>query len=159
MEYMIQNFKHVVFEKYATFEGRASRREFWYFVLASFLISAILGFVEGLVFGATATPRLTQNGGALGNIYSLLVFVPSLAVAARRLHDIDKSGWWMLVPFYNIYLFFQRGHEGANRFDTTITSAAATPAPVAMTAEPVAPPVVEANVVPEATEASKNSTY
>lgn len=155
MEYMIQNFKHVVFEKYAAFEGRASRREFWYFVLASFLISAILGFVEGLVLGATATPRLTQNGGALGNIYSVLVLVPSLAVSARRLHDIGKSGWWMLVPFYNIYLFFQRGHAGTNRFDT----GAVTAAPVAMTAEPVAPPVVEANVVPEATQAPKDPTY
>lgn len=126
MTEIIENYKHIIFDKYAEFNGRASRREFWYFVLANFLISVVLGLIEGIFSGTSNVPPMRRDGSDLANIYSLVVLVPSLAVAARRLHDIDKSGWWMLVPLYNIYLFFQRGKEGPNRFDTP----AATPAPV-----------------------------
>lgn len=140
MEYMIKNFKHVVFEKYAAFEGRASRREFWYFILANFLISFILGFIEGIVTGAASMPRMSNDGSALSNVYSLLVFIPSIAVSARRLHDIDKSGWWMLVPLYNLYLFFQRGHEGPNRFDTPLATHSPVTTPAVVAEAPVTAP-------------------
>ncbi len=126
MTAIIENYKHIIFDKYAEFNGRASRREFWYFVLANFIISFVLGVVEGILSGSGNMTAMRRNDSDLANIYSLIVLVPALAVAARRLHDIDKSGWWMLVPLYNLYLFFQRGHVGTNRFDTP----SATPAPM-----------------------------
>ncbi|GAC1372726.1 MAG: DUF805 domain-containing protein [Aquirhabdus sp.] len=79
-------FLDVLKNKYALFEGRARREEFWMFTLISIIISIVVGFVAraiGLNF--------------LAAVYSLAILVPSIAVAARRLHDINKSGWWQLV--------------------------------------------------------------
>ncbi len=77
-----------VLKKYAVFEGRATRSEYWYFVLFSFLISIAITIVEGILF---------KGNNLLGGVYSLAVFIPSLAVGARRLHDTGKSGWWQLL--------------------------------------------------------------
>lgn len=82
-----------VLKKYAVFEGRATRSEYWYFVLFNLLISIAIGIVEGALFKGSAL---------LGNLYSLALLVPSLAVGARRLHDIGKSGWWMLIALIPI---------------------------------------------------------
>ncbi len=75
--------------KYATFSGRASRSEYWYFVLWQFLIGFVTGFIDGFVLGATG------DLSPLNTIGSLILFIPGLAVAWRRLHDIDRSGWWI----------------------------------------------------------------
>lgn len=72
------------FGKYATFSGRARRSEYWYFVLFNFIIGLVLGMIPVL-------------GWILGIIYSLATILPSLAVAARRLHDSGKSGWLLLL--------------------------------------------------------------
>ena len=64
-----------------------------------------IGFVEGMV-GTTF----------LGLIYSLAVLIPGIAVGVRRMHDVDKSGWFLLIPFYNLYLAVTEGTQGANRF-------------------------------------------
>lgn len=69
------------FSKYADFSGRASRSEFWWWVLFTFLASMVLGFVSPMVSG----------------LFSLAVLLPSIAVGARRLHDTDRSGWLQLV--------------------------------------------------------------
>ena len=69
-------------DKYADFGGRASRPEFWWFALATFLASLVLDML---------------HLGILGMLVNLAVLVPSLAVGARRLHDIGKSGWWQLL--------------------------------------------------------------
>ena len=74
-------------KKFAEFSGRARRQEYWMFVLFNFLVSVAVGVVDGIL----------GTGGSLGGLYSLAVLVPSLAVAARRLHDTDRSGWWMLI--------------------------------------------------------------
>jgi uncharacterized membrane protein YhaH (DUF805 family) len=80
------------FRKYAVSAGRATRSEFWYFVLFIFLVSGILTVADGMIFGREyADPQL------LSGIFSLGVFIPSWAVNIRRLHDIDKSGWWILL--------------------------------------------------------------
>ncbi|MDE6624105.1 MAG: DUF805 domain-containing protein [Alistipes sp.] len=78
----------VLKEHYADFKGRARRKEYWMFVLFNFIVSVVISLI----------------GGGLGikwlsGLYSLAVFVPSLALTARRLHDIGKSGWWMLIAF------------------------------------------------------------
>lgn len=69
------------FSKYATFDGRASRSEFWWFLLFTFLASAAAGIVSEAASG----------------LFALAVLLPSLAVGARRLHDVDKSGWFLLL--------------------------------------------------------------
>ncbi len=76
----------VLKEHYADFKGRARRKEYWMFVLFNIIVSvviAVIASVIGLKF--------------LSSLYSLAVLVPCLALTARRLHDIGKSGWWMLI--------------------------------------------------------------
>jgi uncharacterized membrane protein YhaH (DUF805 family) len=72
--------------KYANFDGRATRSEYWWFVLFTFLVSAATGLVSEILSG----------------LFTLAVLLPSLAVGVRRLHDIDKSGWFLLVWFIPI---------------------------------------------------------
>ncbi|WP_187261346.1 DUF805 domain-containing protein [Pontibacter beigongshangensis] len=86
------NWYMTVLRKYAVFSGRARRSEYWYFVLFNVLISMVLSFVDLTIGTATSTGSI----GLLGGLYSLAVFIPSLAVAVRRLHDTGKSGWWVL---------------------------------------------------------------
>lgn len=81
----------VVLQKYAVFDGRARRREFWFFVLVNFLAILILEGVD-MVLGTYF----------LGSAYSLAVLIPSIAVSIRRLHDTGRSGWWLLVGFIPI---------------------------------------------------------
>ena len=83
-----------VLKKYVEFSGRASRTEFWMFALINFVIGIVLGIIDGVIGTKTA-----YGLGALGGLYNLAVLLPSLAVAARRLHDTGRSGWWLLLLF------------------------------------------------------------
>jgi len=75
-----------VLKKYAEFNGRARRKEFWFFTLFNMIAYVILGVID------------TVTGiGVLTLVYSLGVLVPGLAVGARRLHDTGRSGWWLLI--------------------------------------------------------------
>ena len=86
-----------VLKKYVEFGGRASRTEFWMFALFNFIISIVLGVVDSVI--GTKTPH---GVGILGAIYGLAVLLPYLGVAARRLHDTGRSGWWLLLLFIPI---------------------------------------------------------
>ena len=106
------------FSKYATFSGRAQRSEFWWFTLFLFVATIILGVVDAALF-----PAPMNEVGVLGLIFSLATLLPSLAVSARRLHDIDRTGWWLLLMFIPligwlvlIYWDVIKGTAGANRF-------------------------------------------
>jgi uncharacterized membrane protein YhaH (DUF805 family) len=81
-----------VLKKYAVFSGRARRKEYWMFVLISTIISIVLSALD-------AALGLTRMGGVgpLDGIYSLAVLIPSIAVSIRRLHDTNRSGWWLLI--------------------------------------------------------------
>jgi len=84
---------------YVGFEGRARRKEYWFFVLFNFLISLGIGMVE-FVFGF---------GGLLGGLYWIAMFMPGLAVTFRRLHDTDKSAWnllWIFLPLLGWLVLF-----------------------------------------------------
>ena len=84
----------VVKDHYFDFKGRARRTEFWMFILITTIISIVLAVVDNLLnlnFGDA------DNSGILESIYSLLIFIPSLAVSVRRLHDVGKSGWYLLL--------------------------------------------------------------
>jgi len=81
-----------VLKKYAVFNGRARRAEYWWFFLFSVIISIVLSVIDGFITGP-------QGIGILGLIYSLAVLIPSIAVGIRRLHDTGRSGWWLLISF------------------------------------------------------------
>lgn len=83
-----------VLRKYAEFDGRARRREYWGFVLVNLLVLILLAVPDALL--GLATPG---TGVGLSAIYVLAVAVPWLAVTVRRLHDVGRSGWWVLVGF------------------------------------------------------------
>jgi len=85
------------FKKYADFEGRARRKEYWSFALGNFLISLVLGGA-GFGFGL--------GSEYLSSLFGLFILVPSIAVGVRRLHDTNRSGWWLLVGFIPIIGFF-----------------------------------------------------
>ena len=106
----------ICFNKYVNFGGRASRSEFWLFVLFVVLGGLILGVIDGVVGVEQGDPV------SLGNAFGLLTFLPGLAVAVRRLHDTNRSGWWYLISFTIIgyipllYWWCVKGEEGENRF-------------------------------------------
>lgn len=77
----------VLKNKYATFTGRARRKEYWMFFLFNILIAIGLGIIEAVL----GIP------GILGMIYALAVLVPGIAITVRRLHDTGRSGWWILI--------------------------------------------------------------
>ena len=80
-------------KKYAEFSGRSRRMEYWYFVLFNIIVSIVLGVIDGLL----GTSGSYAGAGLLSGIYGLAVIIPTLAVTVRRLHDIDRSGWWILI--------------------------------------------------------------
>ena len=82
------------FNKYATFSGRASRSEFWFFCLFCFL-----GGIVGMIIDTMMLGYPAEETGPINLIFNVVVFLPGLAVGARRLHDIDRSGWWQLIYF------------------------------------------------------------
>ncbi|MDQ0754227.1 DUF805 domain-containing protein [Arthrobacter sp. B3I4] len=94
------------FKKYATFNGRASRSEYWWWTLASVVVSVLLNVIIGsgtttTAYGTTTGPG-TVIGGILAVVWGLATIVPSLALSVRRLHDVNMSGWMLLivlVPF------------------------------------------------------------
>lgn len=101
-----------VLRQYADFDGRARRKEYWMFVLFNFLLSIGVSAIDYML-----------GTSFLGMIYSLAVLVPSIAVGVRRLHDIGKSGWMLLVGLiplvgviWLLVLFASEGHIGPNQY-------------------------------------------
>ena len=80
-------------QKYAVFSGRAQRSEYWYFFLFYFLLAVAAAILDGLVESFNQRTGL----GFFSGILALGLLLPSLAVGVRRLHDIDRSGWWLLI--------------------------------------------------------------
>lgn len=106
------------FSNYVTFSGRARRAEFWYWALFLFIMNIALSFGEVMMFA----PQVGTYGPLTG-LFSLGTFLPSLAIAVRRLHDRDRSGWWYLLVFLPLIgwivlliWFCLPGSVGANRF-------------------------------------------
>ena len=106
-------------KKYAVFGGRSRRKEYWYFVLFSVIVSLVLSAIDALL----GTLSSSTNVGLLGGIYGLAIIIPSIAVSVRRLHDIDRTGWWVLISLVPVIgaivlLVFAvlDGTPGENRF-------------------------------------------
>jgi uncharacterized membrane protein YhaH (DUF805 family) len=121
------------FKKYAVFKGRASRSEFWYWVLFYILVSIVLNILDSLFGWQINTISNTDTGnslttvynaGWLSSIWALAVLLPTLAVSVRRLHDVGKSGWWWWLgviccigPLILIFAFYIKESEaGDNKY-------------------------------------------
>lgn len=106
--------------KYAVFSGRARRSEYWYFVLFTCLIAIVLAGGGLWVAGATGGPPTLAE--YLVDFFSLVIFIPSLAVSVRRLHDIGMTGWWVLLSFVPLgglvllYFYCQDSQPGENSY-------------------------------------------
>ena len=107
------NWYFEVLKKYAVFDGRAHRTEFWLFFLFSFIISFFLGVIVGLV----------GSLWFITTLYALAVLIPGLAVSVRRLHDTNRSGWWILtglVPILGwialLIFYLEDSRPGANQY-------------------------------------------
>ena len=88
------NWYALALSKYATFKGRASRKEYWYFVLFNIIFSILLGLLDE-VLGTVYV--LQEPQGIFHGLYFLLMIIPSFAVTVRRLHDSGRSGWWIVA--------------------------------------------------------------
>jgi uncharacterized membrane protein YhaH (DUF805 family) len=112
-----------VIKNYAGFSGRAGRREYWMFFLVYILIYIALAVLTAIM------PEMLATVFGLATLaFALGLFIPSLAVGVRRLHDTDHSGWWMLIGLiplaglYLLYLFIIEGTNGPNRFGNPVTA-------------------------------------
>ncbi|WP_298495405.1 DUF805 domain-containing protein [uncultured Maritimibacter sp.] len=122
-----------VFSKYATFSGRSRRAELWWFVLFCFIANLVLSVVDSFLFGATTETGSLATGDysfssqtdtpILSMIFALATLIPSIAVGVRRMHDINRSGWWLLIWFIPlvgwiilIVWYAKAGDRGPNRF-------------------------------------------
>lgn len=104
-----------VFSKYAVFKGRARRSEYWWFVLFCFIVTAILSAIGSYIFG--------DGDNYLVTAFDVAVFLPSLGVGMRRMHDIGKSGWWILIgliPIVGLIIMIvwcaRDGEPGSNQY-------------------------------------------
>jgi uncharacterized membrane protein YhaH (DUF805 family) len=100
-------------KRYADFAGRSRRKEYWFFVLGTWVVMILLSIIEskaglsGMVGGAY---------GPLTALFYLGILIPMIAVGVRRMHDQDRSGWWIICPIVNIVFLFLEGTKGPNRF-------------------------------------------
>lgn len=106
-------------KKYATFSGRAQRSEYWYFILFYVLITLALSAVDWL----TGSFSTASGYGLFTGLFGLAMFIPSIAVGVRRLHDTDRTGWWLLIAVIPLIgsivllvFFVQDGTANDNRF-------------------------------------------
>jgi len=102
--------------RYIDFNTRSSRSEYWYWVLFVVILSIVAGIIDSLLFSA-------DSMGLLRGLVTLGLLIPGIAIGVRRLHDIDRSGWWYLIVFVPligalvlIYWFVQPGSPGDNEF-------------------------------------------
>jgi uncharacterized membrane protein YhaH (DUF805 family) len=120
------------FKRYVDFNGRSARSEYWWWVLLTFGIGFVFGLLEVIVGGQNSP----MYGAVVGLSYlaNLGLFLPSLAVAVRRLHDTNRSGWWYLIAFTIIGIipliiwFATRGTIGDNQYGPDSLSDAGAPA-------------------------------
>lgn len=110
------------FSRYVDFSTRSSRSEYWWFVLSYFVIAIVLGLIDSFTIGM----------GILPLIVVLAYLIPSLAVVVRRLHDVGRSGWWILIalipligPLIVLYWMVIGGEDSENRFGANPLGAAA----------------------------------
>ena len=109
----------ICFKKFIVFKGRSSRQEYISFSVFVFIISFLLSLIEGLL-GLFPS---AEDWSVLESIFVLVTILPSFSVMVRRLHDINKSGWWFFITLTIIgfipfvyWVIFKRSDEGENKY-------------------------------------------
>jgi len=104
-------------EKYYNFNDRAPRSEYWWFALFGWGVTIVLSILDNLIFNNAS------GSGMFSTIWGIAILLPSIGVGVRRLHDLDKSGWWFLISLIPIvgfiilvFWFVQQGTRAENRF-------------------------------------------
>jgi uncharacterized membrane protein YhaH (DUF805 family) len=103
------------FSNYAVFTGRATRSEYWWFYLFVFILNTVIEVAAELGDSSVLASLVSLA-------FALAILVPSIALATRHLHDVDRSGWWQLIGFTIIglipllYWLVKKGTDGPNRF-------------------------------------------
>ena len=114
-----------VLSKYATFGGRASRAEFWRWVVVFVLLTIVSRIIDGALFGSSIQDAFYVHDAhqPVTSILILALLLPNIALAVRRLHDIGRSGWWLLLmlipligPLVLLYWYVQPSEDGPNQF-------------------------------------------
>lgn len=119
-----------VYGNFVNFSGRACRSEYWWFVLFNIIVSVVVGIIEvslglgsGVVSSGGGGVSASFAGGPLSIIWMLINIIPGIAVGVRRMHDTDRSGWWLLIALIPIVggiilivWFATKGTTGPNRF-------------------------------------------
>lgn len=111
------------FKNYADFQGRSSRGAYWWLFLANILASVITNVVDAGLAASIGLP-------VVGLIFSLVTLIPGVALGVRRLHDVGRSGWWLLIAFtvigilLLIYWYVQPGQRQENRFGPDVEAGA-----------------------------------
>ncbi len=113
MNYFTDYFLDVIKTKYAFFEGRARRKEFWFFILFYIILSIPFSLIDSLL----------GTSGILQGLYALVLLLPGIGLSIRRLHDTGRSGWWLLVglvPLIGaivlIIFYVQDSKPGSNQY-------------------------------------------
>lgn len=122
------------FSNYVTFSGRARRSEFWFWFLFAIIVGVVAALLDSMLFPSMmdvqtemgdGVASVSAQGGPISALVSLGLFLPGLAVSVRRLHDVDRSGWWVLLAFIPligiivlIVWWATEGTRGPNRFGT-----------------------------------------
>lgn len=99
-----------VIKQYVDFKGRARRKEYWTFAFINALIKLLLKYIGISLLG------FSDSGIGIHTIYGFFVLIPYFAVMVRRAHDVGKSGWYMMIPLYNLYLLFVEGESKENKY-------------------------------------------
>lgn len=113
-----------VLGNYSTFTGRAPRSEYWWWVVFSILVNIATSVIDTAIFGTYALLHYGEMTAftPITTLVGLALIIPSIAVAARRFHDMDRTGWWLLIGFTGIgafivfFWFMVKGTPGPNRF-------------------------------------------
>ena len=119
----VDNFKHTIMGNFANFKGRASRSEYWRFYGITIVLAGIINVLSVLLMNTA----LASVFGLVSLAYNCAILLPSIGLAVRRLHDVGKSGWLLLVSFipfgviYVIYLLAQKGDEGDNQYGSPVS--------------------------------------
>ncbi len=103
------------FSNYANFNGRARRSEYWWFFLFCFIIR-----IGAMIIDGSFSNKALESGSAGTGMFSIIVglalIIPTIAVGVRRMHDVGKSGWYLLIPIYNLILCCTDGEKHVNVF-------------------------------------------
>jgi uncharacterized membrane protein YhaH (DUF805 family) len=117
------NWYFEAWKKYAVLGGRAGRQEYWYFVLFNILAYILLSIIAGVI---------GKIGASLLSLYAVAVFLPGLAASVRRLHDTNRSGWWLLItaiplvgPIVLLVFLAQESYAIENQYGPTMRAATA----------------------------------